>query len=448
MPQVVWAKFLKPFLILFYALIFIFIWINTSLASAPGDLDTSFNGTGIITTSISSMSDGGFAIVIQPDDKIVVAGASNSQEDFVIVRYNPNGSLDTDFNSTGVVTTSIGNGTEAGLSIALQSDNKIVVAGAGTSDQLNSDFAVLRYNVNGSLDTDFNSTGVVTTRVGSGIDVGNGVVIQANNKIVVTGYAENNQGAKDIAIVRYNPNGSLDTSFKGTGIITTSIDNMPFGDERGEAVFIQADGKIVVAGSTGSQFVVLRYTTSGDLDVGFNGTGVVTTSVGSSSGGTSAAIQADGKIVVVGSTGTGANTDFAVVRYTTNGALDTTFNGTGIVTTDISSGFDRAQVVIIQPNNKIIVAGTSNFGMNTGDFTIVRYHSDGSLDTVFGNGGIVTTTISTNRDEAHGATIQSDGRVVIAGFENTTGNANDDINIAVARYIGNSITYLPIVLKE
>jgi hypothetical protein len=96
MPQVVWAKFLKPFLILFYALIFIFIWINTSLASAPGDLDTSFNGTGIITTSISSMSDGGFAIVIQPDDKIVVAGASNRQEDFVIVRYNPNGSLDND----------------------------------------------------------------------------------------------------------------------------------------------------------------------------------------------------------------------------------------------------------------------------------------------------------------------------------------------------------------
>lgn len=449
MPQVFWTKAQRELLIFLFALMLNMIWVNVANASEPGDLDTSFNGTGIVTTSVSSTNDGGFGVAIQSDGKIVVAGTSSNSADFAVVRYKPDGSLDTNFNGTGIVTTSVGSGTEVGFSVALQTDNKIVVAGTGDNSGTGMDFVVIRYNEDGSLDTGFSSTGVVTTHIGSSFDIGRSVTIQSNGKIVVAGDTEVGFGPEsNFAIVRYNQNGSLDTSFKGTGIVTTTVSN----NDSGQAVLVQSDGKIVVAGSSSSQFITLRYTTTGELDPDFNGTGIVTTPVGSSSRGTSAAIQADGKIVVVGSTGIGTNTDFAVVRYTSTGNLDTTFNGTGIITTDISAGFDVARAVVIQPDNKIIVVGVSNLintlTTSTGDFTVVRYNSDGGLDTTFGDNGIITTTISLNRDEANAAAIQAEGEIVVVGFDNASENPADKINFVVTRYIGKFETYLPIILKE
>jgi len=416
-------------------------WLVIVFASSPGDLDISFNGTGVVTTSINSLIDGGFAVAFQPDNKIVVAGTCDDIENFAVLRYNSDGSLDTDFNSTGIVTTSVGNGyEELGLSVVLQPDQKIVVAGAGTRTGMSNDFAVVRYNQDGSLDTDFNGTGIVTTPLTVN-SIGRSVALQADGKLVVAGDTWGPEST--FVVVRYNQDGSLDTDFKGTGIVTTSIGEA----DSGRAVLLQPDGKIVVAGRSSSQFAVLRYTTAGELDTDFNGTGIVTTPVGTNSEGTSAAIQGDGKIVVAGLGETGGNNDFAVVRYNSNGSLDTTFNGTGIVTTDISSGFDRAHAIAIQPNRKIVVAGVSNYSMSTGDFTIVRYNSDGNLDTTFGNGGIITTTISNNRDEAWGIGIQSDGKIVAVGFENVDAVGGTDVNIAVARYIGDIYIYIPIILK-
>jgi uncharacterized delta-60 repeat protein len=420
-------------------------WLVIVFASSPGDLDISFNGTGVVTTSINSLIDGGFAVAIQPDNKIVVAGTCDDIENFAVLRYNSDGSLDTDFNGTGIVTTSVGNGyEELGLSVVLQPDQKIVVAGAGTRTGMSNDLAVVRYNQDGSLDTDFNGTGIVTTPL-TVDSSGRSVALQADGKLVVAGdtWGPVWEPENTFVVVRYNQDGSLDTDFKGTGIVTTSIGEA----DSGRAVLVQPDGKIVVAGRSSYQFAVLRYTTAGELDTDFNGTGIVTTPVGTNSEGMSAAIQGDGKIVVAGLSETGGNHDFAIVRYNSNGSLDTTFNGAGIVTTDISAGFDEAHTIAIQPNRKIVVAGVSNFGMSTGDFTIVRYNSDGNLDTTFGNGGIITTTISNNRDEARGIGIQSDGKIVAVGFENVDAFGGTDVNVAVARYIGDRYTYLPIILK-
>lgn len=442
MGRIFEVRFQKLSLAFLLGLTFNITWIILVFASEPGDLDTSFKNTGIVTTSINSLVEGGFAVAIQPDNKIVVAGTCDDIENFAVLRYNPDGSLDTNFNGSGIVTTSVGNGYEEfGFSIVLQPDQKIVVAGAGTRTGMSSDFAVVRYNQDGSLDTNFNGSGIVTTSIRVDSRAAS-VALQADNKLVAVGFATDSTPSQSIfAVVRYNQDGSLDTDFKGTGIVTTAIGT----SNSGQAVLLQPDGKIIVAGTSSSQIAALRYTTTGDLDTDFNGTGVVTTPIGSSSEGTSAVLQRDGKIVVAGSSGTDTNTDFALVRYQSDGALDKTFNGTGIVTTDISSRFDEAYAVAIQPNNKIIVAGVSDFGMYTGDFAMVRYNSDGSLDTTFGRGGIITTTISGNRDWARDISIQSDGKIVAVGAENVVGT---DVNFAIVRYIGDLYTYVPIILKQ
>jgi uncharacterized delta-60 repeat protein len=437
------VRFRKLSLAFLLGLTFNITWIILVFASEPGDLDTSFKNSGVVTTSINSLVEGGFAVAIQPDNKIVVAGTCDDIENFAVLRYNPDGSLDTNFNGSGIVTTSVGNGyEEVGFSIVLQPDQKIVVAGAGTRTGMSSDFAVVRYNPDGSLDTNFNGSGIVTTSIK--VDSrASSVALQADNKLVVVGVAIDPAipSQSTFAVVRYNQDGSLDTDFKGTGIVTTAIGT----SDSGQAVLLQPDGKIIVAGTSSSQIAALRYTMTGNLDTDFKGTGVVTTPIGSSSEGTAAVLQRDGKIVVAGSSGTGMNTDFALVRYQSDGALDKTFNGTGIVTTDISSRFDKAYAVAIQPNNKIVVAGVSDFDMYTGDFAMVRYNSDGSLDTTFGRGGIITTTISGTRDEARDISIQSDGKIVAVGFENVGGT---EVNFAIVRYLGDLYTYVPIILKQ
>jgi uncharacterized delta-60 repeat protein len=437
------VKFQKLLLAFLLGLTFNITWIILVFASEPGDLDTSFKNTGVVTTSINSLVEGGFAVAIQPDNKIVVAGTCDDIENFAVLRYNPDGSLDTNFNGSGIVTTSVGNGYEEfGFSIVLQPDQKIVVAGAGTRTGMSSDFAVVRYNPDGSLDTNFNGSGIVTTSMK--VDSrAYSVALQPDGKLVAVGVAIDLAipSQSTFAVVRYNQDGSLDTNFKGTGIVTTTIGT----SDSGQAVLLQPDGKIIVVGTSSSQIAALRYTTTGNLDMDFNGTGVVTTPIGSSSEGTSAVLQRDGRIVVAGSSGTGTNTDFALVRYQSDGTLDKTFNGTGIVTTDISSRFDKAYAVAIQPNNKIVVAGVSDFDMYTGDFAMVRYNSDGSLDATFGRGGIITTTISGTRDEVRDISIQSDGKIVAVGYENVGGT---EVNFAIVRYIGDFYTYIPIILKQ
>ena len=198
------------------------------------------------------------------------------------------------------------------------------------------DFAVVRYNADGSLDTTFNGTGKLTTDIGTTIDSGNSVAIQIDGRIVVAGDA----GVLGLAVVRYNANGTLDMSFNGTGKVTTT-------GASGNSVVLQNDGKIVVAGGaiigSDEQFTIVRYNSNGTLDTSFNGTGKVTTGFGGGGArGASLALQNDGKIVVIGWSWNGNAEDFALARYLSDGSLDTTFNGTGKVTTAIGSGSDIA----------------------------------------------------------------------------------------------------------
>jgi uncharacterized delta-60 repeat protein len=353
--------------------------------NADGSLDSTFNGTGKATTDFSTVTsnndDIAQSVAMQSDGKIVVAGSS--YDDIAVARYNTDGSLDTSFNGTGKVTTTVGDRGTGGFGVALQSDGKIVVIGHYWNGN-DYDFALVRYNGDGSLDTSFNGTGKVTTGFGSGDDYAYSIAVQSDERIVVAGRARFG-GTNNIALVRYNVNGSLDLTFNGSGKLTTAVGG---NYDAANSVAVQSDGKIVVAGANmaaypTSDVAVFRYDANGSLDLTFNGTGKVVSDIaGGIDEGHSLVVQDDGKIVVAGVSGSlpanSSTRDFALLRFNPDGSLDTSLNGTGKVTTPIGSNEDDAYSVAVQSDGKIVVAGQSYIG-STHDFAVVRY--EGELDT-------------------------------------------------------------------
>jgi len=400
---------------------------------AVGGLDPGFGSGGTVVTPVGGSDDVVTAVALQPDGKIVAAGymrtgAENS--DFALVRYDPGGTLDTGFGSGGKVTTSLGAGIDVAFAVAVQPDGKIVAAGYSHNGS-NFDFALARYNRNGSLDRSFDGDGKVTTPIRAGDDIAHALALQPDGKIVVAGDSFSGSN-DDFALARYNSDGSLDTGFHGTGKVTTAIGA---GNDSASAVAVQSDGKIVVAGYTLSgsvpEFALARYGPAGSLDRRFGVAGTVTTPIGHGAHAWALALQPDGKIVAAGDADNGSDPDFALARYAVDGGLDATFDGDGTLTTPIGPGEDRALAVAAQPDGKIVAAGRSVNGSNR-DFALARYEGDGSLDASFDGDGIVTTAIGPGNDDADAVVLQPDGKIVAGGDAQ---NASD-YDFALARYCG------------
>ena len=283
------------------------------------------------------------------------------------------GNLDTTFGSgTGKIITAIGSGEDTARALAVQPDGKIVVAGS-CSNRSDNDFCLARYDANGVLDATFGSTGKVITAIGASDDYADALAIQPDGKIVVAGYCSIS-GNNDFCLARYLASGALDSSFGTTGKVITAIG--PDYDNA-SAIALQPDGKIVVAGycfnGSNTDFCLARYLASGTLDTSFNTTGKVITAIGASDDyATSLALQPDGKIVLAGYCSNGSNNDFCIARYLPSGALDTSLNSTGKVITAIGAGNDYASAIAQQPDGKIVVAGTCSNGSNN-DFCVARY---------------------------------------------------------------------------
>ena len=407
------------------------IFINSSYAQS-GSLDISFNGNGkVITPGLPTNFVSGYNAAIQTDGKILVAGYidDSTSFDFVVVRLNTNGSVDSTFDYDGLVSTDIDSNSDDGsYALAIQTDGKIVVAGYSDNGS-GYDFAVIRYKSNGSLDSTFGGDGIVTTDVGGSDDEGVSVALQSDGKIVVAGYTFASADY-DFAVVRYNTDGSLDNSFDTDGITTSDINSGSF--DFGSKVLVQSDGKILLAGSSGalsSDFAVVRYNSNGSLDLSFSTDGKVITDFGGNDDyGNSMALQADGKVVVVGSSDDGSNTDFALVRYNSNGTLDNSFDGDGMLIRGLTIDADEAYGVAIQSDGKILAGGSSNNGTDY-DFAIARYNSNGSTDSSFNHVGRVLTDFGGD-DYCGSLLVQSDGKIVAAGYK--ASSAFEDI--AVARY--------------
>lgn len=442
---------------------------DRSVPSA-GFLDTTFGSGGIVTTGISNGSaDDARAVLVQPDGKLVAAGG----RDFAMVRYNPSGSLDTSFGSGGKVSTSLGTagGARAAALYPAGTANagKIVLGGfAGKASSSGSwDFALARYNANGTLDTSFGNRGKVVTDFGGHYDEIDSIALQSDGKIVVAGMTlvpGSSTNGYQFALARYNNNGTLDSSFGSGGKVITKIAS---GDEWFNAVAIQPDGKIVAAGYAGgiyypgvSEIVVARYTSTGVLDTDSTaGFGPIVSTTGQRTGfavpywsgeenAYALALQPDGMIVVAGQTDTvpvNSGAHFVLARFNSAGSLDATFGNAGKVATQVSS-YDWAWGLALQPNGKIIASGTANNGSGSGfnGFALARYNVNGSLDDgsvndstpgdSFGTAGKTIIVIGSGGNGSRAVALQSDGKIVSAGFSYN----GSDFDFTLARYQGDS----------
>ena len=398
------------------------ILVNCTTSASQGGLDSSFGSGGKATLAFFATE----AMALQADGKIVMVGGGG---DFRVTRFNADGSPDAGFGSGGQVTTSfpgtIGTNDDNAHAVAIQPDGKIVVVGEAVSGRtgsglFNRDFALVRYNANGSLDTGFGTGGFVTTDFGGSTDRAFAVVVQPDGKIVVSGDAAN--PGSDFGMARYNPDGSLDISFDGDGKVLTDIAG---GADLAREMALQTDGKIIVVGPvTMGGSVVLentglaRYNTNGSLDTGFGSSGKVTITKETVNNGV--VIQPDGKIVLVGSRAgsTSGEQNFLIRRHNTDGSLDTGFGSGGTVVTDFGAvvDTDTANAVSVQPDGKLVAVGFVSSATPPGNnFAIARYTTGGSLDTGFDGDGLLTVDFFGGADAATGVVIQPDGKIVVGG---------------------------------
>ncbi|HYV92540.1 MAG TPA: T9SS type A sorting domain-containing protein [Chitinophagales bacterium] len=433
-----------------YIILFI-LFCSTTLSAQPGSLDVSYSSDGKVTTDINSdfENDDANSIVLQPDGKIVAVGSfetNTNYSDFAVVRYNTNGSIDNSFGQ--VVTEVSGNYQEdAAYAAAIQTDGKIIAAGITCHTWLYDvyhEFALVRYNTNGTLDSNFGDNGIVKTSFGLLADAyANSVVIQSDGKIILGGYKKYNYLNHDFILVRYNTDGSVDSSFGDEGIVITSFGD--YTDSYGRSLALQANGKIVMVGSSydsnnSPNYAIARYNTDGSLDSSFSADGLLTFDFdGESDEAHAIAIQTDGKMVVAGYSRLDSaqltQNNFSIARIDTDGTLDVSFSGDGKNVTDFNSQNDHAACIAIQNDNKIVVGGYSRYGDQ--DFELARYNSNGTIDLSFGSLGKVTTSFFPNYsgDEAYSVVIQSDGKIVLAGFTVATDYNYDLHDFALARYI-------------
>jgi len=420
-----WQHLFKPKNVLLTTLAVLLVPTLTYGQTQSGTLDTSFGTGSKVTTDFAGSGDGAGAIAVQPDGKLVAAGAAtiNWQVDFALARYNSDGTLDTSFGTDGRVTTDFGGRWEGASSVALQGDGKIVVAGGSVIFYDN--FALARYNSDGTLDTTFGSGGKVITDFGEVSSQAYSVVVQPDGKIVAAGYA-NIDGEEDFALVRYNANGTLDATFGAGGRVTTDFGHLEqgFSYAFGFSLAVQPNGKIVVAGQalTGAGFDVAlaRYESDGTLDDTFGTGGKVLTDFGGRNDlASSVAVLPDGNIVVAGQASVARGLGFALARYNSSGTLDDSFGAGGIVTTDfglLDQGFSVAYAasLAVQPDGRMVAAGRAyvNGGFHSG---LARYNSDGTLDVGFGTGGKVTADFQgpDDYDQFSFVVVQPDGKVVV-----------------------------------
>jgi len=400
----------------------------------PGTLDQSFGEirpgydfTGWVTTTFPPIPPyfpeaSVQAIAVQPDGKIVAAGWAQSESPFrpAFARYNPDGSRDTGFGSGGSETIALGpNGPITGL--VIQPDGRILVASGTTIGRLNTD---------GSLDVGFGSGGLATAQSG-GVNVYHrAIALQEDGRTLAAG---NLLGR--FALVRYQPDGSLDAGFGAGGIATADAGSAT-------ALFPQPDGRILVAATTTARFfALLHFNADGTIDAGYGSGGIVATDFGGE--GTGVALQPDGRFLVAGSA-YGATLDFLVARFNPDGTADGIFGKDGRVSADFGKGEDEAHALVLQPDGRIVVAGRTvkvRNMMSESHFALARFAASGKPDDSFGKDGEVETDFFPNNEARRNSPVeldsivwalalQPDGRILAGGYFAESSTAS----FIVARY--------------
>jgi uncharacterized delta-60 repeat protein len=389
--------------------------------TSSGIPDNSFSEDGFASARISDfyISPGGLAI--QSNGKILVVGNHTILEagnKFFVVRFNSNGTLDNSMDGDGILSDFKQYGYTSYNASAVQTDGKIITAGVARIATFINDFAVARYNTDGSLDKSFSQDGMLTIPFnlpGGAFQTGvaNAIAIQADGKIIVVGSCSNSQ-EEDFAIVRLNPDGSLDNTFSGDGKVTADFTGPGeiYVPDQAYAVSIQADGKIVVAGTRGWDFALARYNADGTPDNSFSLDGkLVTQSLGQA---LDIVILPDGKIVAAGGGRRGGDEDFAIVRYLTNGELDQSFGLNGIATIDFGGYYEFASAMSLLQDGRIIIAGTTG-GQSGTRMAVAKINPNGSPDLSFSLDGKVVLQLGSTTEYCTSLVLLPDGRILLGG---------------------------------
>jgi uncharacterized delta-60 repeat protein len=412
--------------------------------SEGGCLDTAFGAGGKVTTDYTGQDDEISAILLQPDGKIIAVGTAGIGPvvgwSFALARYNADGSLDTTFGVGGKVITNFSGNNDSASSGALQPDGKILVAGDVGFDPHNHDSALARYLSDGTLDSSFGTGGLVTIDFDAQHNAAVAMQLQPDGKIVTLNWIDTEVFDTKWALVRYNPDGTLDGTFGSGGKVITNIGP---DDDRPAALTLQSDGKILATGLTlqgaNNQVALVRYETDGSLDATFGSGGIVMTAfAGQNAGGFDLRQLPSGQILVAGG-GPGAGApdfgDFLLLRYDADGSLDTTFGTGGFVLTDFRGSTDNGAGIAVDVSGRILVIGQA-FSLTSGSgFAIARYNPDGSLDASFGAGGKVITDFFGGVDGAADVLIQPDGKIVLGGTAADPPGQDFSHEFALARYL-------------
>jgi uncharacterized delta-60 repeat protein len=403
--------------------------MTVTVRGPAGVVDTSFAG-GVVRQAIDIGEDSANAVAVQADGKVIVAGASATATGtwVSLMRLQRDGSLDTSFGNGGKVITQVGtHGNDDAAAIAVQDDGKIVVAGSTESSGTSLDFAVLRYQADGSLDTGFGNGGKVVVDFAGDSDRAWAVLVQNDGKILVGGEANTGSTATgvDFALLRLNANGSVDTGFGNAGKVITPVKSSS-GTDVLRAIALQpvnGEQRILAAGGEGD-FLAVRYKIDGSIDTSFGTQGKIAGLFNASIGGARAlTLLPNGGAVVAGH----INHHFAAVQLTAAGGLDTGFAQAGRFENSLVASWNEANALVRQSDGKLILGGWvfPTAGSN-GDFAALRLNADGSIDTGFGNGGVTITATApgTKNDVAKALVLQADDRVpTVRAIE--VGESND-----------------------
>ncbi len=406
------------------------------------DLDPTFGTGGKVRSDLG----GGYSETVRtsrllPDGKILVAGSLIVYAPFpnpnntwaFVARYNNDGSLDTNFGNGGKTIVDMGQPGAFFYDVALQPDGKIVAVGAFGfhSSGNNSDYLIVRFNSNGTMDNGFDTDGIITRGFGSNPDGAYGVVVLPDGKIVVAGTSFSGPDSVT-AILRFNGDSTIDNSFGVNGDGLSVIYN---GGTR--RMLLLPDGKLITLpfDSSAPAFGrASRLNSNGTLDFSFGSGGVLYPSFNQTypNPATGIALHPDGKLIVAGSTNNGASADFKLTRYTVDGFLDPTFGVNGGVTTPFTAASaDLGNSVVVHPDGRIVLAGTSGGGPQRLNFALARYSSTGALI------GKATTDFSLRVDTATSILLQPDGKIILAGFTNDSNQFGTptELDVAMARYL-------------
>lgn len=396
-------------------LIFLVCLFHISIfVQAQALLDASFGENGHTYTDIDNSNDVANDICIQADNKILVAGfTSNGVKDFFcLIRYAEDGSPDLSFGHQGIVITEFPS-TSVAHALALQTDGKIILAGHTWGGQAN-ELAMVRYHTDGSIDESFGNMGKLTTRIFDKNAFCSAIHLQTDGKIVLAGHSYTfNNDADDFLLARYHENGQLDSSFGDQGISITSLGSFTMDWIRD--LDIQADGKILAAGFSGSLFAMVRYLDNGALDSSFGDNGISLTQGGSSHDGAlnSVEVLADNSILAAGYV-RDSFSNSVLLKFTANGVLDPSFGDNGMSVIPVSTANDVLEDLCVQPDGEILVGGTALVD-DIQQFSLMRFLDNGELDTDYGQEGFAAIGNYNTAALLHKIVVQHNDKVITCG---------------------------------